>query len=168
MQKLIFKLRLKNLNILFSICLIGWPEISSYIMKCWLTWFKIGFSSHSEVFTHMETCHHYRWGASNFDLYVVHKHVLITTEQWGFFDVPNLLWYGTSVYMEISEVSWHSYLLPSVFAMELSLPVLMTWVFRNRESNPDLTHAWFLWKIFKSCQWIFTILLIFLCWYNLL
>ena len=55
MQKLIFKLRLKNLNILFSICLIGWPEISSYIMKCWLTWFKIGFSSHSEVFTHMET-----------------------------------------------------------------------------------------------------------------
>ena len=146
----------------------------------WVTWY---IKLHHEMlvnliqnwfFVPLEKCtltwrrHHYQWGASNFDLYLVHIHVLITPEQWGFFDVPNLLWYRTSVYMEISEVSWHSYLLPSVFAMELSLPVLMTWVFRNRESNPDLPHAWFLGKIFKSCQWIFTILLIFLCWYNLL
>ena len=38
--------------------------------------------------------HHYRWRASNFDIFSK----LMAIEQWVFFSVLNLLWHGTSVY----------------------------------------------------------------------
>ena len=38
--------------------------------------------------------HHHQWRAANFDL----CSALMAIEQWGFFSVPYLLWYGASVY----------------------------------------------------------------------
>ena len=38
--------------------------------------------------------HHYRWRAENVDL----CSALMAIEQWGFFNVPHLLWNGASVY----------------------------------------------------------------------
>ena len=38
--------------------------------------------------------HHYRWRAENFDL----SSALMAIEQWGFFNVPPLIWHGASVY----------------------------------------------------------------------
>ena len=51
-----------------------------------------------------------RWWAANSDLCLA----LMDIEQWGFFSVPHLLWYGTSVY----DNPWNSERL----AVELSLP----------------------------------------------
>ena len=55
--------------------------------------------------------HHCRWRAAKFDL----CSVLMTIEQWGFFNAPHLLWHGLILYMVISEDPWHSHLLPSVW-----------------------------------------------------
>ena len=38
--------------------------------------------------------HHYRWRAANFDLYLV----FMAIEQWGFFNVPHLLWHRPTIY----------------------------------------------------------------------
>ena len=38
--------------------------------------------------------HHFRWRAENFDL----SSALMAIEQWGFFNVPHLIWHGASVY----------------------------------------------------------------------
>ena len=46
------------------------------------------------IFSKSPSRYHYRWRASNFDL----CSALMTIEQWGFFSVPHLVWYGTSVY----------------------------------------------------------------------
>ena len=74
--------------------------------------------------------HHCWWRAGNLDLLPA----IMAIEQWGFFSVVFLprLWHGTSVFKVISEVLWHSYMRLEV---ELSLPVLMTYVFRVGNLN---------------------------------
>ena len=54
--------------------------------------FSLRLSSHSSIFTHMETSP-LRWRASNFDL----CSALMALEQWGFFSMPHQLWHGTFV-----------------------------------------------------------------------
>ena len=55
--------------------------------------------------------YHCRWRAEHFELYSA----LIAIEQWGFFYVPHLLWHGSSVFKVISEDSWHSHPMSSVW-----------------------------------------------------
>ena len=81
--------------------------------------------------------HHCRWRAANFDL----CSALMAIEQWGFFNVPYLLWHGPTVYnghlrgpMSLKPVAER-------LAVKLSLPVCTTQVCRDRGSNPDLPHA---------------------------
>ena len=83
-------------------------------------------------------CHHYRWRASNFDLYSA----LIGIDQWMFLSVPHLLWHGSSVYNGHHREPVTLAPLAERFAVDLSLPVLTTYVCRDRYSNPDLPHAW--------------------------
>ena len=57
--------------------------------------------------------HHCRRKAANFDL----CSALMTTEQWGFFNVSHLLWHRPTLYYGHlrGPVTSHSYLLPSVW-----------------------------------------------------
>ena len=66
---------------------------------------------------------------------------LIAIEQWGFFNVPHLLWQGQTVY--IGHLRGPVTLTPIAerLSLELSLPVLTTWVSLDRGSNPELPHA---------------------------
>ena len=57
---------------------------------CLFVW---SFSSQSRIF-HSFGDDHCRWTAAHFDV----CSVLISVEQWGFFNVPHLLWNGASVY----------------------------------------------------------------------
>ena len=54
----------------------------------------MGFIVPIENFSFIWTRHQYRWSAAYFDLYSA----FMAMEQWGFFSVPHLLWYGASVY----------------------------------------------------------------------
>ena len=64
------------------------------ITRSWLWLFVWSyFSSTLECFTHIETSP-LSVRAANFDL----CSALMTTEQWGFFSVPHLLWHGASAY----------------------------------------------------------------------
>ena len=65
--------------------------------------------------------------------------ILTYARQWGFFNVPHLLWHGPSLYNLRGPVT----LTPVAerFAVELSQPVFTTKVCRDRGSNPDLLHA---------------------------
>ena len=42
---------------------------------------------------HLLKRHHFRWRATNFDLYAE----IMVIEQWGFFNVPHLLWHGPTL-----------------------------------------------------------------------
>ena len=81
--------------------------------------FLCGFSSQSRIFTHeywkvlllVKDCKFPR-------MLGTHGHWAIRVLQ-----LPHLLCHGTSVYMIITEDSWHSHLLPCVLPEELLLPV---------------------------------------------
>ena len=79
--------------------------------------------------------HHYRWRAANIDLYSA----LMAIEQWGLFSVPDLQWHGASVHLRgpvtLARTCFRA------LAVKLSLLVLTTYVYRARESNPDLPHV---------------------------
>ena len=81
--------------------------------------------------------HHCRWKAANFDL----CSALMPIEEWGFFSVPHLLWYGPTVYN--GHLRGPVTLIPVAerLAVELSLPVFTSWVFRGWDSNTQLPHA---------------------------
>ena len=83
--------------------------------------------------------HHCRWRAANFDLCSALTCTAI--EQWGFFNVPHLLWHGPTLYN--GHRRGHVTLTPVAerLAVELSLPVFTTQVCRDRGSNPDFPHA---------------------------
>ena len=59
-----------------------WVDQCSCLGHCtWrFIWFVWGFSSHSRVFWLIWRRHHFRWRATNVDLYSA----LMTIEQWGF------------------------------------------------------------------------------------
>ena len=70
--------------------------------------------------------HHYQWKAAIFDI----CSALMATDQRGFFCMPHLLWYRTSV---CNGHLWGPVTLPNIakrLAVELSLPVLTTLVCR--------------------------------------
>ena len=73
--------------------------------------------------------HHCRWRAANFDL----CSAFIAIEQWGFFNVPHILWHGASVYnchlREPVTLTSNAERL----TVELLLPVLTTYVGRGWE-----------------------------------
>ena len=87
-----------------------------YIKQKFNSWFLLlvclGFFVPLENFSLVWRRHHYRWMAANFDLYSV----FMTSEQWGFFSVPHLLWHESPLIMVVSED-------PRNLAVELSLPV---------------------------------------------
>lgn len=55
----------------------------------------------------LRICHYYRWTATHFDLHSA----LFTVVQWEFFNVPHILWHGTSVFMDNSDYLGQSNLL---------------------------------------------------------
>ena len=79
---------------------------------------------------------HCRWRAENFELYST----LMAIEQWGFSNVPHLLWNELPFLMVISDTR-DTHTCCRVLAVELSLPVFTTYVCRNRGSYPDLPHT---------------------------
>ena len=81
--------------------------------------------------------HHCRWRAANFDL----CSALMAIEQWGFFNVPHLLWHGPTLYNGYLRGPVTLTPIAERLAVELSLPVFTTQVCRDRGSNPDLSHA---------------------------
>ena len=76
--------------------------------------------------------HHCGWKAANFEI----CSALMAIEQWVFFNVPHLLWHGSTLYN--GHLRGHVTLTPvaELLAVELSLPVCC-----DRRSNPDLPHA---------------------------
>ena len=73
----------------------------------------------------------YRWKAANFDL----CSALIAIEQWGFFSVPHLLWYGASVYNGDFQGPVTLAPIAERIAVEMSLPVFTTLVCHGLDSN---------------------------------
>ena len=81
---------------------------------CFVWIFLLGFSSHSKIFTHLETS---PLKISNLNS------ALMAIEQRGFFNVPNLLWHEPTLY---NGHLWGPVTLTSVaegLAVELSLPI---------------------------------------------
>ena len=72
--------------------------------------------------------HHCRWRAANFDL----CSVLMAMEQWGFFNVPHLLWQGPTLYK-----SHHTHTQCRAFGRK----AVATFFLLLRWSNPDLPHV---------------------------
>ena len=81
--------------------------------------------------------HHCRRRAANFDL----CSALMAIEQWGFHNFPHPLRHGPTVYN--GHLRGPVTLTPVAerLAVELSLPVLTTWVCRERGLNPNLPHG---------------------------
>ena len=69
------------------------------------------------------------------------NHVIMAIEHWGFVRVPHLLWNGASIYK--GHLGGLVTLTPVAvrFAVELSVPVITTWVSGDRGLNFDLSHA---------------------------
>ena len=65
-----------------------------FIMFIFFWFVCVGFTIPLENFSLIRRRHHYRRRAANFDL----CSALMVIEQWGFFSVSHLLWYGASFY----------------------------------------------------------------------
>ena len=98
------------------------------LFVCLFVW---SFSSHSKIFTHMETSP-LPMKSCKFDL----CSALMAIEQWELFNVPHLLRHGPSVYN--GHLRGAVTLTPNAerLPVELSLPVFTT-VCHERGSNPD-------------------------------
>ena len=83
------------------------PPLSMYMTDWWFDVLIVPLENRSLIWRR----HHCRWRAENFELYSA----LIAIEQWGFFYVPHLLWHGSSVFKVISDDSWHSHPMSSVW-----------------------------------------------------
>ena len=75
--------------------------------------------------------HHCGWRAANFDL----CSALMFIEQWGFFSVPHQLWLDASVYNGHLRGPVTLTPIAELFAVELSLPVLTTYICRDLDFN---------------------------------
>ena len=62
------------------------------LVVCLFNW--LGVFDPLENFSLIWRRKHCRWRAANFDLWLA----LMAIEQWGFFNVPHLLWHGPTVY----------------------------------------------------------------------
>ena len=80
-----------------------------------------------EVYTHMETSP-FIWRAANVDL----CSALISTEQWEFFSVTDLLWSGASVYND--HLRWHVTLTHVVVTEHIS-SISFPWTFLLRQAT---------------------------------
>ena len=67
-------------------------------------------------------CHHCQWRAANFDL----CSALMAIEQWGFFNMPNILWHKAFVYNSHLRDPVTLTPIADRLAVELSLPVFTT------------------------------------------
>ena len=81
-----------EVNITFSRCDLALFRVDSHLYY-WLSVF-LGIFVPIEDFSLIWKLHHYRWRAANFD----QCSVRMVIERWGFFNVPHLLWNGTSMY----------------------------------------------------------------------
>ena len=83
-----------------------------------------GVFSPTRQFSLIWRCRHFRWRATNFDLYSALK----ASEMWGFFNVPHLLWPGPTLCN--GHIRGHTTFTPVVecleLAMELSLYLSLT------------------------------------------
>ena len=91
-----------------------------------------------EFFTHMETSP-LPVKAANFDLCSWPS--LMAIEQWGFFNISHQLWHGPTLYTGLLRGPVTLKPVAERLAVELSLPVFTTQVYRERGSNPNLLHA---------------------------
>ena len=91
----------------------------------------LGFIVPLENFSLIRRRNHYRWRAANFDL----CSALMAIEQWGFFSISYLLWYGASI--KNGDFRGPMTLTPigERLALELSLPVFKTYACRRWDSN---------------------------------
>ena len=80
--------------------------------------------------------HHYRWRTTNFDL----NSKLMAIKQWGFLNVPHLLWHGPTLYDGHILRPLTLTAFAEIVAVGLSLPELKTWACPDRGSNFDLLH----------------------------
>ena len=97
----------------------------------------VGFFVPLENFSFILIHIHYQWRAANFHLHICST--LIAIEQWGFFSVPHLLWHGTFNYnghqrgpLTLTQVTGR-------LAVELSLPVLTTYICHGWDSKTQLS-----------------------------
>ena len=81
--------------------------------------------------------HHCPWRAVNFDL----CSALMAIEQWGLFNLPQLLCHGPTHYNGYLRGPVTHTPVVQRLQVELSLPVFTTQVCRDRGSNPDFPHA---------------------------
>ena len=90
----------------------------------------LGFYVPLESFSLVRRCLHYRWRASNFDLY----YALMAIEQWGFFSMPHLR-HGPTVYNGHFRGPATLRSVAERLTVELSLPTFTPWVCRSWNSN---------------------------------
>ena len=92
------------LSEVWNILVINWKDgdslFSYFVILCLIVCFflfGVYFIVPLENFSLIWRRHHYRWRVANFDL----CSALMIIEQWGFFNVPHLLWHGASGYYGI-------------------------------------------------------------------
>ena len=117
-----FKMKACKSNLPLLSNQLMFPKVkATMFVVCLFVWV---ISSHSRIFhSYGDVRYHYCWRAANFD----QCSALMTIEQWGFFDVPHLLWHGASVYYgylrgPVTLISFADRL-----KVELSLPVFRLW-----------------------------------------
>ena len=112
-------------------CTLSLWKINNKSMKCTVYtrlfvclefFFGGGWFSHPRIFSSL--CQHYQWRVTNFDLYLA----LRAIEQWGFFNIPHwhLQWHRQTLCNGHFQGSVTLTPIANHFAVELSLPVLMT------------------------------------------
>ena len=91
-----------------------------------------------EFFTHMETSQLPVKGCKFWP-----SLALMAIEQWGFFNVPHLLWHGPTLYNDHlrGPVTVTPITCTERLAVELLLPVFTSQVCRDQGYNSDLSHA---------------------------
>ena len=65
----------------------------------------------------------------------------MSTEQWGFFRVPHLLWHGPPIMIVVSKDPWHSHMLSSVKQWSCQYLFLRFRSVAAGTRTPNLTHA---------------------------
>ena len=120
----------------------GWSHLVTFMTSqclfvCLFDW---GLLSCSRFFSLIWRRHHYRWRAAKIDL----CSTFMSTEQWGFFSVPHLLWHRTSVY---NGHLWghltHTFSSAKRLAVEPFLP-----------SHPKTTQLWDSTHIYFLCKFL--------------
>ena len=110
-RRLYLTLTQKQLNLLSSLQIYRifcYPNILDNINICVCF---VGFYVHFENISFIWIRHHYRWRASNLNLYSA----IMAIKQWWFLSVSQWQWHRSSCMMVISEDPWQSHVLPSAW-----------------------------------------------------